>query len=64
MLSSTKSGLKVRENKVLGPYVDGLSQLAVATYQVPYVYFVVLYQQVPYQQIPGSIPAGSGIFGE
>ena len=34
LTSSNKSGLKVRENKVLGPYVDGLSQLAVMSFQV------------------------------
>lgn len=34
LTSSNKAGLKVRENKVLGPYVDGLSQLAVVSYQV------------------------------
>ena len=34
LTSTSKSGLKVRENKVLGPYVDGLSQLAVVSYQV------------------------------
>lgn len=28
-----KQSLKVREHNVLGPYVDGLSQLAVASYQ-------------------------------
>ena len=32
--NSNKTGLKVRENKVLGPYVDGLSQLAVVSFQV------------------------------
>ena len=32
--SSNKHGLKVREHNVLGPYVDGLSQLAVISYQV------------------------------
>ena len=31
--SSNKSGLKVREHNVLGPYVDGLSQLAVISFQ-------------------------------
>ncbi len=29
-----RHGLKVREHNVLGPYVDGLSQLAVISYQV------------------------------
>jgi len=28
------AGLRVREHSVLGPYVDGLSQLAVVSYQV------------------------------
>ena len=32
--SSSRHGLKVREHNVLGPYVDGLSQLAVISYQV------------------------------
>ena len=32
--SSNKHVLKVREHNVLGPYVDGLSQLAVISYQV------------------------------
>jgi hypothetical protein len=32
--SSNKNVLKVREHNVLGPYVDGLSQLAVISYQV------------------------------
>ena len=36
LTSSNKSGLKVREHNVLGPYVDGLSQLAVISYQVRY----------------------------
>ena len=31
--TSSKHGLKVREHSVLGPYVDGLSQLAVSSYQ-------------------------------
>ncbi len=31
---SYRHGLKVREHSVLGPYVDGLSQLAVISYQV------------------------------
>lgn len=30
-IGSTKHGLKVREHNVLGPYVDGLSQLAVVS---------------------------------
>lgn len=33
-LSSGKQSLRVREHKVLGPYVDGLSRLAVASYKV------------------------------
>ncbi len=32
--SMSRQGLKVREHNVLGPYVDGLSQLAVISYQV------------------------------
>ena len=35
--SSNKHGLKVREHNVLGPYVDGLSQLAVISYQVRFL---------------------------
>ncbi|XP_040583928.1 kinesin-like protein KIF13A isoform X2 [Lepeophtheirus salmonis] len=31
--TSSKHGLKVREHTVLGPYVDGLSQLAVSSYK-------------------------------
>ena len=31
--SEHKTGLKVREHKLLGPYVDGLSQLAVVSFQ-------------------------------
>ena len=33
-MTSNKSGLKVREHQALGPYVDGLSKLAVTSYQV------------------------------
>ena len=33
MSSNSKHGLKVREHNVLGPYVDGLSQLAVISSQ-------------------------------
>ena len=33
-MTSNKSGLKVREHHLLGPYVDGLSKLAVTSYQV------------------------------
>lgn len=31
---TTRRSLRVREHAVLGPYVDGLSQLAVTSYQV------------------------------
>lgn len=31
---TTKQSLKVREHNVLGPYVDGLSQLAVTSFEV------------------------------
>lgn len=31
---TNKKSLKVREHNVLGPYVDGLSQLAVTSFQV------------------------------
>lgn len=30
----SRQSLKVREHKVLGPYVDGLSQLAVTNFEV------------------------------
>ena len=33
LTSPSKSGLKVREHNVLGPYVDGLSQLAVTSFK-------------------------------
>ena len=33
LTSEHKTGLKVREHKLLGPYVDGLSQLAVVSFQ-------------------------------
>lgn len=33
-LSRGRQTLRVREHKVLGPYVDGLSRLAVASYKV------------------------------
>ena len=33
-LTSTRAGLKLREHHLLGPYVDGLSKLAVTSYQV------------------------------
>ncbi len=32
--SGVKNNLKVREHKLLGPYVEGLSQLAVSSYKV------------------------------
>lgn len=38
-----KQSLKVREHNVLGPYVDGLSQLAVTAFQVSY--FLNIYSQ-------------------
>lgn len=31
---TTRRSLRVREHAVLGPYVDGLSQLAVSSFQV------------------------------
>ena len=37
LTSTNKAGLKVREHNVLGPYVDGLGQLAVISYQVSIV---------------------------
>lgn len=33
---SSRNGLRVREHNVLGPYVDGLSQLAVISYLVSF----------------------------
>lgn len=33
-VSRSRQSLKVREHKVLGPYVDGLSQLAVTSFEV------------------------------
>ena len=33
-MSNNKSGLKVREHHLTGPYVDGLSKLAVTSYKV------------------------------
>ncbi len=35
--------MQVRENKALGPYVDGLSQLAVVSYQVSCTDYSTLY---------------------
>lgn len=52
---TTRRSLRVREHAVLGPYVDGLSQLAVTSFQVPYsiIYFCqyryILCQKVNYQ---------------
>ena len=37
LTSTTKAGLKVREHNVLGPYVDGLGQLAVISFQVKFM---------------------------
>lgn len=34
-----KQSLKVREHNVLGPYVDGLSSLAVSAFQVTFISF-------------------------
>lgn len=34
LFSRGRQTLRVREHKVLGPYVDGLSRLAVASYKV------------------------------
>ncbi len=36
--SSTKHNLKVREHKTLGPYVEGLSKLAVSSFLVSHSY--------------------------
>lgn len=39
---SSKQNLKVREHNLLGPYVDGLSHLAVSSYKVkPFIVVVV-----------------------
>lgn len=37
-----KQSLKVREHNVLGPYVDGLSQLAVTSFQVIFFHLLCL----------------------
>ena len=34
LCSRSRQALRVREHKVMGPYVDGLSRLAVACYKV------------------------------
>ena len=34
IIFSGKHSLKVREHKVLGPYVDGLTKLVVSSFQV------------------------------
>lgn len=34
VLNRSRQTLKVREHSVLGPYVDGLSKLAVTSYKV------------------------------
>ena len=34
MSSNTRAGLKVREHHLTGPYVDGLSKLAVTSFKV------------------------------
>lgn len=38
---TTRRSLRVREHVVLGPYVDGLSQLAVTSFQVTMCIIVV-----------------------
>lgn len=40
----SRQSLKVREHKVLGPYVDGLSQLAVTNFEV--CFFIFFYPSV------------------
>lgn len=35
----SRQTLKVREHNILGPYVDGLSLLAVSSYEVSHTYF-------------------------
>uniref|UniRef100_UPI00358E141F kinesin-like protein KIF13A n=1 Tax=Myxine glutinosa TaxID=7769 RepID=UPI00358E141F len=53
-LLDPKSGrtLRVREHKILGPYVDELSQLAVASYQVPFFPLLLLFQLVSFHSVP------------
>ena len=45
--TSNKSGLKVREHHLLGPYVDGLSKLAVTSFKVR--------RFTKYEHRPGSV---------
>lgn len=37
----SKHNLKVREHNILGPYVDGLSTLAVSSFEVLSIYIVI-----------------------
>lgn len=39
-LCRSRQALRVREHNVFGPYVDGLSRLAVASYKVLVKYFM------------------------
>ena len=39
LTSTTKAGLKVREHNVLGPYVDGLGQLAVLQWVLAHLHY-------------------------
>lgn len=42
----SRQSLKVREHKVLGPYVDGLSQLAVTNFEVGFLYVITLHSEL------------------
>lgn len=42
---TNKQSLKVREHNVLGPYVDGLSQLAVTAFQVKNLISTLIYSE-------------------
>ena len=52
--SGKKNGLKVREHKVLGPYVEGLSQLAVSSFkqiEVTLIFSSQTFMPDPRQQV-------------
>ena len=56
--STSKQSLKVREHNALGSYVDGLSQLAVISYQVSlsfYLQFLFLYTQTYSHSMPATV---------
>ena len=56
LTSTTKAGLKVREHNVLGPYVDGLGQLAVISFQVTTTNPLTNQRPVTLTKIITSIP--------